>query len=314
MALLRKQYVVSRPLYSEDSFAEKHEKIYRHRKTLWHHVRQHFTCNSKRAEKAALSLFPIVGWMRAYRIKQWLLGDILSGVSTGLVAVMQGLAFSLLASLPPSYGLYTAFFPMLTYFFLGTSRHISVGAFPVLSLMVGEVVTRLVPEVGPPANITGFDGLSPDQQRVLVASSMTSLVGMFQLGMGLLQVGFMVMYLSDTLVSGFTTAAAVHILVSQLKFVLGLVVPGISGPLAIIYTLEEIFVQITAINICDLVMSILIMAMVFIVKEINDIYKTKLPVPIPIEVIMTIIACGVSYGFNFEETFGIDVVGEMVSG
>ena len=56
------------------------------------------------------------------------------------------------------------------------------GAFPVLSLMVGEVVTRLVPEVGPPANITGFDGLSPDQQRVLVASSMTSLVGMFQVG------------------------------------------------------------------------------------------------------------------------------------
>lgn len=56
-----------------------------------------------------------------------------------------------------------------------------------------------------------------------------------QLAMGLLQVGFIVMYLSDTLVSGFTTAAAVHILVSQLKFVLGLVVPGLSGPLSIVY-------------------------------------------------------------------------------
>lgn len=57
----------------------------------------------------------------------------------------------------------------------------------------------------------------------------------FQLGMGLLQVGFIVMYLSDTLISGFTTAAAVHILISQLKFILGLTVPGFSGPLAIIY-------------------------------------------------------------------------------
>lgn len=55
-----------------------------------------------------------------------------------------------------------------------------------------------------------------------------------QLAMGVLQVGFVVMYLSDTLVSGFTTAAAVHILVSQLKFVLALDIPGISGPLSII--------------------------------------------------------------------------------
>lgn len=59
--------------------------------------------------------------------------------------------------------------------------------------------------------------------------------------MGVLQVGFIVMYLSDTLVSGFTTAAAIHILVSQLKFVLGLQVPGISGPLAIIYVITDTF-------------------------------------------------------------------------
>ncbi|KAF1372610.1 hypothetical protein PFLUV_G00267610 [Perca fluviatilis] len=314
MATLRKQYAVARPVYSEDSFAEDHEKIYRVRKTILDHVKEYLTCDSKRAKNAVLSLLPIIGWMRIYRVREWLLGDVVSGISTGLVAIMQGLAFSLLASLPPSYGLYTAFFPMLTYFFLGSSRHISVGSFPVLSLMVGAVVTRLVPENGPPANITGFEGLTPDQQRVLVASSVTFLMGIFQLAMGVLQVGFMVVYLSDTLVSGFTTAAAVHILVSQLKFVLGLTVPGISGPLSLIYTLEKIFVQITSTNICDLVMSIVIMVVVFIVKELNDRYKAKLPVPIPIEVITTIIACGVSYGFNFEKTYDVDVVGKMVSG
>lgn len=56
-----------------------------------------------------------------------------------------------------------------------------------------------------------------------------------QLAMGLLQVGFIVVYLSDTLVSGFTTAAAIHIVVSQLKFILGLNIPGISGILSLIY-------------------------------------------------------------------------------
>uniref|UniRef100_A0A3B4V270 Chloride anion exchanger-like n=1 Tax=Seriola dumerili TaxID=41447 RepID=A0A3B4V270_SERDU len=314
MATLRKQYVVARDVYSEDSFAEDHEKIYRAHKTILDHVREYLSCDSKRAKNAVLSLLPIIGWLRIYRVREWLLGDVVSGISTGLVAIMQGLAFSLLASLPPSYGLYTAFFPVLTYFFLGTSRHISVGSFPVLSLMVGAVVTRLVPEDGPPANITGFEGLTQDQQRVLVASSVTFLMGIFQLAMGVLQVGFIVVYLSDTLVSGFTTAAAVQILVSQLKFVLGLNVPGISGPLSIIYTLEKIFVQITSTNICDLVMSIVIMVVVFIVKELNDKYKAKLPVPIPIEVIMTIIACGVSYGFNFEKRYDVNVVGKMVSG
>ncbi|TNM91466.1 hypothetical protein fugu_019846 [Takifugu bimaculatus] len=317
MVTFRRQYKVARPVYSEDSFAEHYERTYRQRKTTLDHIREYLTWDSKRTKNAVLSLLPIIGWLRIYKVKEWLLGDVVSGISTGLVAIMQGLAFSLLASLPPSYGLYTAFFPMLTYFFLGTSRHISVGSFPVLSLMVGAVVTRLVPLDETQANVTnipGFEGLTLDQKRVLVASSMTFLVGIFQLAMGILQFGFIVVYLSDTLVSGFTTAAAVHILVSQLKFVLGLDVPGISGPLSIIYTLEKVFVQITSTNLCDLVMSIIIMVVVFIVKELNDRYKAKLPVPIPIEVIVTIIACGVSYGFNFNKIYNVDIVGEMVRG
>uniref|UniRef100_A0A8C4IN80 Solute carrier family 26 member 3, tandem duplicate 2 n=1 Tax=Dicentrarchus labrax TaxID=13489 RepID=A0A8C4IN80_DICLA len=309
-----KQYVVARPLYSEESFSEEHDKVYRHRKTMLDHIKQYFTCDAKRAKNAALSLLPVIGWIKMYRIKEWLLSDIVSGISTGLVAVLQGLAYCLLASLPPWYGLFSAFFPVVIYFFLGTSRHISVGPFPVLCLMIGSVVTRLVPDEGPPANITGFEGLTRDEQRVLVASSVTFLAGIMQLAMGVMQVGFVVMYLSDTLVSGFTTAAAIHILVSQLKFVLGLEVRGISGPLAIIYTLEIIFEKITSTNVCDVVISLVIMVVVFIVKELNDRFKSKLPVPIPIEVIMTVIACGVSYAFDFKTRYGIDVVGHIPKG
>ncbi|XP_037552172.1 chloride anion exchanger-like [Nematolebias whitei] len=309
-----KQYVVARPLYSEEAFAEEHEKVYRHHKTMLDHVKQSLRCDARRAKNAALSLLPVIGWMKIYRIREWLLSDIVSGVSTGLVAVLQGLAYCLLASLPPWYGLFTAFFPVVIYFFLGTSRHISVGPFPVLCLMIGSVVTRFAPDEGPPLNITAFENLSIDAQRVLVASSVTFLVGVMQLAMGVLQVGFVVMYLSDTLVSGFTTAAAIHILVSQLKFVLGLQVPGINGPLSLIYTLEIIFKQITSSNVCDVVIALVIMLVVFVVKELNDRFKSKLPVPIPIEVIMTVIACGVSYAFDFKTRYGIDVVGYIPKG
>lgn len=48
------------------------------------------SCDSKRAKNAALSLLPIIGWMRIYRVREWLLGDVVSGISTGLVAIMQG--------------------------------------------------------------------------------------------------------------------------------------------------------------------------------------------------------------------------------
>uniref|UniRef100_A0A4W5KF72 Solute carrier family 26 member 3 n=1 Tax=Hucho hucho TaxID=62062 RepID=A0A4W5KF72_9TELE len=271
-----KQYVVTRPLYSEDAFTDAHEKIHRHHKTV--------RCDLKRTKNAALSLLPFIGWMRIYQLKEWLLSDIVSGVSTGLVAVLQGLAYSLLASLPPWYGLFTAFFPVIVYFFLGTSRHISVGKY-CACVCVYELEQRR----------RGNQEVSLWKSIGVDARSRQAPLLLSQLAMGLLQVGFIVMYLSDTLVSGFTTAAAVHILVSQLKFVLGLVVPGLSGPLSIVYTLEKIFVQIEKTNMCDLVTSILIMVVVFIVKEINDRYKAKLPVPIPIEVIMTVIACGVSY-------------------
>ncbi|KAF6725546.1 Chloride anion exchanger [Oryzias melastigma] len=85
-----RQYVVNRPLYSEDSFADEHEKVCRRRKTMLDHIKLYFTCDAKRAKNAALSLLPVIGWMRIYRVKEWLLPDVVSGISTGLVAVLQG--------------------------------------------------------------------------------------------------------------------------------------------------------------------------------------------------------------------------------
>ncbi|XP_073479653.1 chloride anion exchanger-like [Aquarana catesbeiana] len=300
------QYVVSRPVYSENSFHDENKKIHRYHKTFLDHLRLFFGCSAEKAKRIAYTFFPIASWLPMYRIKEWIVSDIVSGISTGLVAVLQGLAFALLVNVSPGYGLYAAFFPVIIYFFLGTSKHISVGPFPVLSLMVGTAVLRLVPD----------NPADPDinEKRVVVAASVTVLAGIFQLALGLLQVGFIVIYLSDSLISGFTTAAAIHVLISQLKFVLGLTVEPFSGPLALFYTLEGIFTQITKTNIADLVTSIIIMVVVFAVKEINDRFKAKIPVPIPIEVIMTVIATGVSYGFNFQQKYGVAIVGKLEKG
>uniref|UniRef100_A0A8C0IEN7 Solute carrier family 26 member 3 n=1 Tax=Bubo bubo TaxID=30461 RepID=A0A8C0IEN7_BUBBB len=285
-------YVVARPVYSENLFNEEHEKLHRYHKNFWDHLKIYF-----RVKKIALGLFPIISWLPAYRFREWILSDIVSGINTGLVAVLQGLAFALLVNVPPSYGLYAAFFPNLVYFIFGTSRHISVGPFPVLSLMVGGAVTRLVPDDSA-GNGTSTNISAINEERVMVAASVTFLSGVFQLLLGILQFGFIVIYLSQSLISGFTTAAAIHVLVSQLKFMLQLPVPGFNKPFGIVYVSAN---QITKTNIADLVTSLVVLLIVFVVKEVNDRYKAKLPTPIPIELLMSFLS------FRFQAPVAPDV-------
>ncbi|XP_010121608.1 PREDICTED: chloride anion exchanger [Chlamydotis macqueenii] len=306
-------YVVARPVYSENLFNEEHEKLHRYHKTFWDHLKRYFSCSPQKAKKIVLHLFPVISWLPAYRFREWILSDISSGINTGLVAVLQGLAFALLVNVPPGYGLYAAFFPILVYFIFGTSRHISVGPFPVLSLMVGGAVVRLVPDESA-GNSTSTNTSAIDAERVMVAASVTFLSGIFQLLLGIFRFGFIVIYLSQPLISGFTTAAAIHVLVSQLKFMFQLNVPGFNKPFGIIYTLESVFSQITKTNIADLVTSLVVLVVVFIVKEINERYKAKLPAPIPIELLVTVLAALISYFVKFEEKFNVAVIGKLQEG
>ncbi|XP_006775000.1 PREDICTED: chloride anion exchanger [Myotis davidii] len=312
------RYIENRPVYSANAFQEEHKKKQRYHKTFLDHLKVCCSCSTQKAKRIALSLLPIASWLPAYRVKEWLLSDIVSGISTGLVCVLQGLAYALLVNIPPSYGLYAAFFPIITYFFLGTSRHIAVGPFPVLSIMVGATVMRLSSMDNSDAmdsyNSSMSNNSSEDNYKVMVAATVTVLSGIIQLLMGALQVGFMVIYLSESLISGFTTAAAVHVLVSQLKFMLQLSVPSHTDPFSLFKILISIFSQIEKTNIADLVTSLIILFILFVVKEINQRYRAKLPVPIPIELIMTVIATGVSYGFDFERRFNVTVIGNMPSG
>ncbi|XP_012601519.2 chloride anion exchanger [Microcebus murinus] len=312
------QYVVARPVYSSNTFGEEHKKKDRHHKTLLDHLKSCCSCSTRKAKGIVVSLFPILSWLPTYRLKEWLLSDIVSGISTGLVSVLQGLAFALLVNISPIYGLYAAFFPGIVYFFLGTSRHLSVGPFPILSTMLGAVVSRLAIDATTTtmdsSNSSASNSSSSMEHKVMVAATVTVLSGIIQLILGVLRIGFVVIYLSESLISGFTTAAAIHVLVSQLKFILQLSVPPHTDPFSLFKVLESIFTQIENTNIADLVTSLLVLFIVFVAKEINQRFRDKLPVPIPIEFIVTVIATGVSYGCDFQTRFNVSVVGDMQVG
>eukprot|EP00075_Anas_platyrhynchos_P025591 XP_027314844.1 pendrin isoform X1 [Anas platyrhynchos] len=317
-------YVVARPIYSEAGFQDENERRPPLPPTLRERAQAACSCSKKRAFQITKSFLPILEWLPGYRVKEWLVNDIISGVSTGLVATLQGLAYALLASVPVGYGLYSAFFPILTYFFLGTSRHISVGPFPVVSLMVGSVVLSMAPDENfiidssnaTGANSTGtvVDTESRDAQRVLIASTLTFLVGILQVIFGVLQIGFIVRYLADPLVGGFTTAAAFQVFVSQLKIVLNVSTKNYNGVLSIIYTLIETFERIGTTNIADLIAGLLTIFICMVVKEINDRFKHKIPIPIPIEVIVTIVATGISYAADLENKYNAGIVKSIPRG
>uniref|UniRef100_A0A8B9D7G6 Solute carrier family 26 member 3 n=1 Tax=Anser cygnoides TaxID=8845 RepID=A0A8B9D7G6_ANSCY len=274
-------YIVARPVYSENSFDEEHEKLHRYHKNFWDNLKLYFRCSRQKVKKIALGLFPIVSWLPAYRFREWILSDIISGINTGLVSVLW------LVRVLRSSGTLTA----------------------LIADELAVCLSGLITGNGTSTNMSIIN-----EERVMVAASVTFLSGIFQLLLGILQFGFIVIYLSHSLISGFTTAAAIHVVVSQLKFMLQLSVPGFNKPFGIIYTLESVFSQITDTNIADLITSLLVLLIVFAVKELNDRYKAKLPTPIPIELIVTVLAALISYFVNFEERFNVAVVGKLEEG
>uniref|UniRef100_A0A8B9QB07 Solute carrier family 26 member 6 n=1 Tax=Apteryx owenii TaxID=8824 RepID=A0A8B9QB07_APTOW len=285
----------------------------------WRPVSPVHKCSASTAKSLLFRFLPFLRWLPRYPIKDWLLGDIISGFSVGIMHLPQGLAYALLAGLPPVTGLYSSFYPVFLYFFFGTSRHNSVGPFAVISVMIGSVTDSLVPsedflESVNSTNVTMVNEARRDAARVELVATLTILVGVFQVALGLLQFGFVVTYLSDPLVRGYTTAASVHVLISQLKYVFGISLGEHSGPLSLFTTFIEICQKLPKTNVGTLVTAIIAMVAIFIVKELNHKFSAKLPMPIPIELITIIVSTGISYGVNLNSKFGISVVGHIPSG
>ncbi|RXM32304.1 Prestin [Acipenser ruthenus] len=194
-----------------------------------------------------------------------------------------------------------------------------LGTFAVISLMIGGIVVREVPDSM--FDITAVNGtnntdnqLARDAMRVKVAVAVTFLTGIIQFCLGLLRFGFVAIYLTEPLVRGFTTAAAVHVVVSQLKYLFGIETKRYSGPLSVIYSFIAVVSKITTTNTAAITVALICIVFLVGVKEINERFKKKLPVPIPGEIIVVIISTGVSYGMKLHENYGVDVVGEIPVG
>ncbi|KHN85578.1 Prestin [Toxocara canis] len=186
---------------------------------------------------------PICEWLCAYR-KDDIFTDIIAGLTVGVLSVPQAMAYASLANVNAVIGLYTSFFPPLIYAVFGTSKHITLGMFAVVALMVGNAVDRELHLHS--TNVTDSSSLTvviPDADpEIVLVSTLAFLIGLVMSIMSLLQLHFITAYLSDPLVGGFTTGAACHVFASQLPKLVGVRLKSRNGLFKLPYMTAGILV------------------------------------------------------------------------
>jgi sulfate permease, SulP family len=149
---------------------------------------------------------PVFEWLPGYPRTSFT-SDLAAGLTVGAVLIPQGMAYALVAGLPPVVGLYAAVFPIVAYAALGRSRQLAVGPVAIVSLLTAAGLEPLA----------GGD----TQDYVDLAATLALMVGALMILMGVARLGFVADLLSHPVLSGFTSAAALIIVSSQLRHLLG---------------------------------------------------------------------------------------------
>ncbi|XP_044600016.1 anion exchange transporter isoform X6 [Equus asinus] len=261
---------------------------------------------------------PILEWAPHYNLKENLLPDTVSGIMLAVQQVTQGLAFAILSSVHPVFGLYGSLFPAIIYAMFGMGHHVATGTFALTSLISANAVERLVPlsvqNLTTQSN-TSVLGLSDfEMQRIGVAAAVSFLGGVIQVAMFVLQLGSATFLLTEPVISAMTTGAATHVVTSQVKYLLGMKIPYISGPLTFFYIYVYVFENIRSVRLEALLLSLLSIMVLVLVKELNEQFKRKIKVVLPVDLVLIIASSFACYCTSMEKTYGLEVVGHIPKG
>ncbi|KAI8060685.1 sulfate transporter family-domain-containing protein [Gongronella butleri] len=180
--------------YDKESFRQEFERAF---KGLPRYTKEYLIC-----------LLPILRWIHRYNL-MWLLGDLIAGITVGIVIVPQSMAYAKIAQLPPQYGLYTGFVGLCIYCIFATSKDISIGPTAVMSLLVGQTITTVT---------ATYPQITPEEIAVAF-SLMTGAIAVF---LGLARLGILVDFIPGPAIAGFATGAAITITLGQWPALFGL--------------------------------------------------------------------------------------------
>lgn len=230
---------------------------------------------------------PILDWFPKYN-GEWFKGDLSAGLTVGVMLIPQGMAYAMIAGLPPIYGLYASTVPLILYAIFGTSRQLAVGPVAMVSLLTAAGIGA-VAEAG-------------TETYIALAIALALFVGLIQFLLGAFRLGFLVNFLSHPVISGFTSAAALIIGLSQLKHLLGVNIPRSHHVHEIALNAVE---QFGSINWITFGIGAVGIAIIMLVKRINR----AIPGPL-LAVLFGIFAV---WGFGLTDA-GVKIVGEVPQG
>ncbi len=230
---------------------------------------------------------PILDWLPNYQ-KSWLKGDLFAGTTIGVMLIPQGIAYAIIAGLPPIYGLYTAMIPQIVYTFLGTSRQLAIGPAAMDSLIVASGIAALA-SIG-------------SEHFIVLAIVLAFMVGVFQIAFGFFRMGFLVNFLSKPVISGFTSGSAIIIAMNQIGNLLGIDIDRSNHVFQLVIDLFDNFHNVHWQTF--LLGSLSIITLILIKKYLKK---------IPASLVIVIIGILVVYLFNLER-HGVSVLGVIPKG
>lgn len=248
--------------------------------------------------------FPILDWGLNYK-RDHLTGDLTAGIIVASLLIPQGMAYAILAGLPPEVGLYASIFPQIVYGFLGTASMLSVAPVAVDSLMVATAVSAIATENTP--EYWGY------------ALTLALLVGIIELLIGIFRLGFIANFLSQAVISGFISAAAILIGFSQLKHLLGIKIPQTESFFS---TVIHIIKESPNLNLVTFSLGIISLALLlYFNRGLGKHLKSQgiqesLIIPITKSApLMVVIGSSILVGLlHLDQLFGVKVIGEIPKG
>ncbi|KAM6237077.1 LOW QUALITY PROTEIN: testis anion transporter 1 [Porphyrio hochstetteri] len=196
----------------------------------------------ERFRNITLRVFPVLNWLSSYQFREWILRDLHTCLSVGMVQILQGRSFLgvWLTRLPlPSISAFlSAFCCSMTYVILGTSHHISVGSLRILNMVVTNILKTLNfnQTLSPNGSLENFSDptfLKDYMETLTLATSITFLTGIIQSLLGCFCLGF-VSTVPKTLIDAFLPAAALHGILSQFTFILNIMLDFYGVPAAVV--------------------------------------------------------------------------------